>query len=349
MAPRHRTTAFLAALALVALTGTPVGPARAAAFDLTTEQWALADVRAPGAWTAGYTGRGVVVAVVDSGVDADHPEFSGRLVAGASCVGAGTASASACSTSRSQWDDPHGHGTHVAGIVAAAADGRGVTGVAPAASIMPVRVLEAAPGGRLQARAADVAAGIRYAVDHGADVVNLSLSALPVVSQLSALGVLDPRVSAAIEDAARRGVVLVAAAGNESFPVCNHKVFRSSAGLCVGSLDRRGTKAEYSNFGAALDLVAPGGSEIPLCSERILSTHLADRRSDCAVPRGYDGLAGTSMAAPHVAAVAALSIERGISARTVADWLRSTADDRGPRGYDGVFGYGMVDARRAVT
>jgi subtilisin family serine protease len=321
----------------------PVDATTSEAF--APRQWNITRVEAPAAWARGADGTGAVVAVVDSGVDVDHPEFAGaKLVAPADCIGA--AGTGTCVTGRAAADDDNGHGTHVAGIVAAPLDGAGVAGVAPGASVMPVKVLDADGGGT----AADVAAGIRYAASNGADVINLSLSQLPVVAQLAGLGVLDRAVGDAIDEAANAGVLVVVAAGNDALPLCSHKVFRTGAGVCVGATDAGDQKAGYANFGGGLDVTAPGGSQIPFCGEHVLSTHLLSTRSVCAngTP-GYAALSGTSMAAPHVAGVAALLVGMGLPPAGIASRIAASADDLGGPGYDPVYGYGRVNAGRAVS
>ncbi len=174
-------TAVATALLAVAAT-----PAQAAVNDpLYDKQWGLRQIHAEQAW-ATTTGTGVVIAVVDTGVDLSHPDLKSKLVPGATFVGCGPTSCD-----NGDWRGPNGqpdaddeHGPHVAGIAAAATgNGVGVAGVAPDAKIMPIKVLEAGSGSF-----ADIAAGIRYAADHGAKVVNLSLGAQPGSQALTLTG-----------------------------------------------------------------------------------------------------------------------------------------------------------------
>ncbi|MGH9183187.1 MAG: S8 family serine peptidase [Acidimicrobiales bacterium] len=318
------------------------------------EQWALAKVGAPAAWPTA-TGAGAVIAVVDTGVDRDHPELRDVLTGGASWIDCGPEAAKPCLDS-SKWDDRNGHGTHVAGIAAAPLDGVGVVGVAPGAQIMPIRVLGAAGTGDGD----DVAAGVRWAADHGADVVNLSLGGLPVVSQLVDGTGVDQAFADAIAYAISKGVLVVAAAGNESAPLCDDDSFRVANAVCVGATDRRDLKAWFGNFGGGtggaadrpgLDVVAPGGLGSVLCDdpEDVLSTYAISEDTVCTRRVGYETLAGTSMAAPHVSGIGALLAQLGTKGTDAAQRILATADDLGTPGWDPVFGYGRVNAERAVT
>lgn len=337
------TRACVMALALVVTAAAPGGSAAPPTDPLVAYQWNLKRLDAEAAWSY-TTGAGAVVAVVDSGVDRDHPELAGKLVHGASCIGAATPAQ--CSRNPAAWDDQNGHGTHVAGIVAAPRDGRGVVGVAPDALVMPVRVLDAGAEGR----GSDVATGIRYAVANGADVVNLSVGGLPVVTQLGTRAALKSDLSRALDAAADAGVLVVASAGNDGLPLCNHKIFLTERGVCVGATDQRDLKTAYSDFGGGLDVVAPGGSSLLFCGEEVLSTHLAAHATPCGGGvRGYEALSGTSMAAPHVAGVGALLAQLGLRGTAAAARIAASAVDLGVAGYDVVYGYGRVDARRAVT
>jgi thermitase len=239
-----------------------------------------ADIDAPEAW-ATTAGAGMTVAVVDSGVDAGHPDLGGRLVAGRDFVDDDADPA-----------DLHGHGTHVAGTIAAADNGLGVVGVAPQAHLMPLRVFDATGTGS----SADVAAAFAYAGDRGVRVVNASLGASsPSRAERHA-----------IQD--HPGTLYVVAAGNDGtdndgaatqYPCA----YDEPNVLCVGATDSDDARAPFSNFGAAtVDVLAPGAD--------IVSTYPVGRDTWLdrffGTGRGYELMQGTSMAAPHAAGAAAL-------------------------------------------
>ncbi len=276
-------------------------------------QWDLTKIRTPAAWEKS-TGAGVTVAVIDTGVDAAHPDLPGQVLPGIDLV-AGTSGVST---------DPNGHGTHVSGTIAAATgNGVGIAGIAPDARILPVRVLGANGSGMMSA----VATGITWAADHGADVINMSLGS---TSQVSA-------VTNAVAYARSKGVVVVASAGNSrssgspvSYPAADPGV------IAVASTDSADNYSTFSNRGTYVDVAAPGTA--------ILST----------LPEGMGGYAyysGTSMAAPHVAALAALidAYVPGLSPDQVQQAMETSAVDLGPAGKDVDFGHGRIDAVAALA
>jgi subtilisin family serine protease len=303
--------------------------------------WNLDAIGAPSAWELGR-GKGSTVAILDSGVDMDHPDLRDRIAGGVSCIGS-TGSADRCTGSP---DDHNGHGTHVAGIVAAEADnGRGIAGVAPDARVLAVQVLADQcldPGCTAEGSATDVAAGIRWSVDHGADVINLSLAP-------TERAVIEPDLKRAVLDAWGRGVVVVAAAGNDA----PRAEFADLPVIVVTSLDRSGRLASYSHgVGEAMwALAAPGGQigdTAESCTDGgdpagILSTWPGQDGAD-----EYACLAGTSMASPHVAGAAAVLMASGLSADQTVRRLLETATDLGAPGADRLYGSGALDLARAM-
>jgi subtilisin family serine protease len=287
---------------------------------LRAHQWGLDLIHADAAHTVS-TGAGAVVAVVDTGIDAAHPDLVGRIGPGIDLV-----------DGDSTTQDENGHGTHVSGIIAADADnGVGVDSVAPGAKIMPVRVLDGGGSGA----DSTVAQGIDWATTHGADVINLSLGSMV---PLPGLGVSDD-ISAAVQRAVDHGVIVVAAAGNDGLPFCENGTAQGKV-LCVGAIDKRGARSFYSSFGQGLGLVAPGGSGLPGTDEDVLSTYNDD---------AYQELAGTSQATPHVSGVAALLVSKGVRGQAAVQRILATTTDLGPPGPDAQFGAGLVNAQAAVA
>ena len=273
-------------------------------------QWGLDAVGAPLAWSV-TRGPGVVVAVVDTGI-APAPDLEGRVLPGWNVV-EGTTDAV----------DDNGHGTHVAGTIGETADnGLAEAGLAPEVSLLPVKVLDASGSGS----DSDVATGIVWAADHAARVVNLSLG-----------GAQRSRVlSDAVRYATAHGVLIVAAAGNESGAVGYPA--RIGGVLGVGAVDSTLARASFSNTGTGLDIVAPGVG--------ILQQTIGGAPGSF----GDATLSGTSMATPFVAATAALVLasKPGTSPASVARLLERTAQDLGVAGRDGETGYGLVRADRAL-
>jgi subtilisin family serine protease len=225
--------------------------------------------------------------------------------------------------------DTDGHGTLVAGVIAAAANNKtGVVGVAPKAKIMSLRAF---PKFDTEAGAnqTDVAEAIDWAVEHGANVINLSLGAL----------VGGPEQVLAVTRAVASGVLVVAAAGNESTPLCGFPAAHPLA-ICVGATDKLDRPASFTNYGLRLDVVAPGSS--------IWSTGYSAKGGPTDQFRKYQAVPGTSFASPFVAGVGALLMSMGASNLQAALILRTSAKDLGLPGYDLTYGFGRLDAKAAV-
>ena len=318
-------TPAAAVTAMVTCALAAAAPALAAPDPLRSQQWGLDTIHADAAH-ATSTGSGAIVAVVDSGVLTTHEDLAGRLLPGYDFV---DNDADPSDTSSDPKVQPTGHGTHVTGIVAAdAGNGVGIEGVAPGAKVLPIRVLDASGSGT----GATVAKGIDYAVAHNADVINLSLGGDAVGTILGG----DEDFTAAVQRALDKGVVVIAAAGNDTAPFCEQPSVTGPL-LCIGAIDRRETRSFYSSSG---DLVAPGGSAAGGPDEDILSTFVDGK---------YIDMAGTSQATPHVTGVAALLVSLGLHGKAVTDRIVASARDAGVPGPDDVYGAGILDAKAAVA
>jgi serine protease len=291
-------------------------------------------------------GSGAIIAIVDTGIAyEDHresfwtryeqaPDLAQTLfVAGYDFVN----------------DDPHpnddsspGHGTHIAGTIAQSTNNAiGAAGVAFGAYLMPVKVLDSSGTGTH----ADLADGIRFAVDHGAQVINLSLG--------------GPQSSTTLKDAVayayENRVTVIAAAGNEGLSIINYPAAYDQYVIAVGATQYDETLAPYSNYGPSLDLVAPGGNlgldqNSDGYGDGVLQ-QTYEKGGWRRISWGYYFMDGTSMAAPHVSGVAALLIaaEVATTADQVRQTLQSTAEDLGIPGRDNTYGWGLVDATAALA
>ncbi len=293
-------------------------------------EWNLNAINAPEAWAQGFTGEGIIAAVVDTGVDLTHPELLSSLwVNSGEIPGNGRDDDGNGFTDDTHgWDfangdnrpsDQNGHGTHVAGTIAAANNGRGTTGVAPGITIMPVQVLNADGSGSTTS----VAAGIRYAVDNGADLINLSLG-----------GGFSSEIRSALEYAARHDVMVIAASGNRGATTPDYPAAHSAELANVLSVEAHtanGTNATFSNGpGNSVQVAAPGVD--------IYST----------LPGGRFGrMSGTSMATPHVTGLAALALSANPS--LTATQLRQILVEGANRSISGSTASGGVNAAAAVA
>lgn len=282
------------------------------------EQWGLTKIGAPRAWDVQTgTQSDVTIAVLDTGVDFKHPDLAGRVLPGPN-VTAGTEDA----------QDDHSHGTHVAGIAAAATNNRaGVAGVSWGAKILAVKVLDKSGSGT----SCDVAVGIIEAAKREADVLNLSLGA----------GVACPLAfRAAIAYAEQQGALVVASSGNDGYTASPQAAPANCPGvLGVGATDQKDGVTAFTTFGSSVDVTAPG--------QQILSTYFDPKKN----VRGYAAFSGTSMSAPFVSGLAALLMAEhpDWTATQVSDRIVATVDDLGPPGRDDYYGAGRINAARALA
>lgn len=295
------------------------------------DQWYLDAMGVPDAWSATMGAAGVVVAVLDTGIDLSHPDLAGQIVSPTDVVEPATDA-----------QDDNGHGTHVAGIIGAIANNaRGVAGIAPGTRLMPVDVFgyyATSSGTVFGALTSKVIEGISYAVSNSADVINISLGGADY----------DSLFETAVNGAVAAGVVVVAAAGNDGEDG-THYPSDFDACISVIATDWNDDRAGYSNYGGDKDISAPGGdtNADPDYDSLILSTYY----NPITHASGYAWMDGTSMASPMVAGVAALvlSANSSLTVAEVKDILYVTAVDLGAPGRDDDYGYGRVNAAAAVA
>jgi subtilisin family serine protease len=272
-----------------------------------SNQYGLVNIRAPQGWEHTTGSSAITIAILDTGVELTHPDLAAKITAGYDFVNNDAIA-----------EDDHGHGTHVAGIAAAASNnGAGIAGVSWGAYIMPVKVLNSAGGGTL----GDIAAGITWATNHGAHIINLS------IGSVSSSIVLQN----AINYAAGHGVLIIAAVGNTSGNLIFYPAAYSNV-IAVGATDSLNNRAPFSNYGSQIDLVAPGVS--------IYSTNNGS---------SYSFRDGTSMSAGFVSGFAALLLGiPGNSPSSVRSLMQSTALDLGSAGWDGFYGHGLIQMDTAI-
>ncbi len=274
-----------------------------------TPDWGIARTGAPGAWASDYTGDGVKIAVVDTGIAA-HEDLK-PVAGGASMVSYTTS-----------YSDDNGHGTHVAGIINAINNGIGSVGIAPGSALYAVKVLDRDGSGYIS----NVAAGVDWAITNGMDIINLSLGSSRSSTTLKR----------AVDSAYSKGILVVAAAGNTGnsagtgdnvqYPAKYDSVIAAAA------TDINDKRATFSSTGSTVEAAAPGVG--------ILSTYTGNQ---------YVSLSGTSMAAPYVSGNLALIMDAfpDLSAAEVRAKLRETAFDLGAAGKDPLYGYGLIQAPAA--
>jgi subtilisin family serine protease len=305
----------LLGLAASALVLVPTGGAGASNDPSFKDQWGLARIGAEAAWSR-TTGAGIRIGIVDTGVDLEHEDLAGKIVASASCVGANGDPTKCKGTAQ----DDQGHGTHVSGIAAALRDnGKGVAGVAPDAQLVVAKVLGASGTGSGQ----DVTAGIKWVVDNGAKIVNLSLGdpAQPISVLIS-----GNELQAGVDYAWSKGAIPVIAAGNSNTGGLGLEGanYGDMNAVVVGATgpDDKPTSYSTSTGAAKWAVVAPGGAGTPTRkSDDIYSTFWSSKEKNA-----YTWLAGTSMAAPHVSGALALLLAQGYAPEAAVNRLLDTAD-----------------------
>jgi len=277
--------------------------------------WGISDINAPAVWAHNNTGDPIKVGIIDTGISSSHPDLAANIKGGINTI----------KPSRG-WDDDNGHGSHVAGTIAALNNTQGVVGGAPQADLYAIKVLNSAGSGYYS----DIIEGLQWAIDKHLQVVNMSLGGT------SDYGPLHDAITAA----RNAGILVVAAAGNSGGSVIYPAAYPEA--LAVSALDSSHTLASWSSRGPEVDLSAPGVS--------IYSTYKGT---------GYATLSGTSMATPHVVASAVLLLNSAVSSYDInsnGQWdpseamqkLENTASDLGVSGPDTLYGFGLVNALAAT-
>ncbi len=269
-------------------------------------QYALIAIHAPQGWDISTGSSSATIAILDSGVDINHLDLAGKIIQGYDFV----------NNDNVPFDD-YGHGTHVTGIAAALGNnGLGIAGVSWGARILPVKVLDASGNGTFS----NVAAGIIWATDQGAQIINMSLGG----SGFSQI------LQDAVNYADSRGVLMIASSGNTNSNFVLYPA-RFSQVMAVAATDASNQRASFSNYGTQVEIAAPGVSIISLW------------------PGGYNTLSGTSMAAPYVSGLAAILFGYESNATTIRNYLRTSALDIPPAGFDIYTGAGLIQMDAALA
>lgn len=278
------------------------------------QQYALTMTNTIAAWNITVGSATILIAIIDTGIDTTHVEFTGRIAADSYNPVTGETGLAAV-------EDDNGHGTMVAGVIAANKDNRvGIAGITQNTQLLVIKANTTNEGSFSES---DIIEGIYYAVDHGADVINLSLGST----------YRNSLTEAAVAYAVAAGVPVVAAAGNDGVTTPMYPASFEDV-IAVSALDKDRTIADYSNFGTMIDVTAPGSD--------IITTTRED---------GYATVSGTSFAAPQVTGIIALyrSLDPDVSLAELRTRLEQSAFDLGVTGYDEYYGHGLVDALALLT
>jgi subtilisin family serine protease len=316
-----RAPAVVVAAAVVGVQVLGAGAAHASNDPYFADQWGLARIQAPLAWSRS-TGAGIRIGVVDTGIDLTHEDLAGKIVASTSCIGSNDLEA-ACAGSA---QDDQGHGTHVSGIAAAVTgNGKGIAAVAPDAQLVVVKALGSNGSGNLS----DVNAGIKWAVDHGARIINLSLES----DTSSVTAIPGQSLKEGVEYAWSKGAIPVIAAGNATPSLFGQAGYDGIDAVIVGATGRDDELAWYSSplTSAKWGLVAPGGDVRdaegrPSCAGTLAAGCIVSTGWFAGHENAYADDEGTSMAAPHVAGVLALLLAQGLGPAAAVDRMLATAD-----------------------
>lgn len=295
------------------------------------KQWGLKKIGAPAAWDTSE-GDGIVIAILDTGIDENHPDLKGKILndKSVSMVSGG---------GKGNTQDQNGHGTHVAGIAAAMTDNKkGIAGVCPKCKIMNVKIM---PDSGVKGLETDFAEGIRYAIDNGANIINMSIQSPDDMET----------VNEAIDYANQKGVLVVAAAGNcgggtndTACPTVNAPGYPAAYNgtLAVAATDENDKRASFSNYGKYIDIAAPG--------DNILSTFptyaFELQKSRPELKTNYGAVGGTSMASPMVAGLAGLLMSQGMSATEARAAIVGSADEISGTGK--LWQNGRINASQAI-
>lgn len=285
--------------------------------EITSLEWGLYSIEAPKAWSLGVSGKGITVAVIDTGVDMNVGDLKENLIPGYNALTEGTSFAETI--------DNHGHGTQIASLIAGNGKGLGLMGVAPEAKILPVKVFGNSGGDDF----VSVGKGVKWAADHGAQIINLSFGSSSM----------DVSLKEAVKYAQSKGSLIVAAVGNHSNEEDTNILFPASMPevVAVGALTKDNSVASFSNTGNGLDFVAPG--------TKILSDSIGIS--------GENELIftyGTSLATPFVSGVAALlwSAHPELTSRQVISIIKLSAKRLDESVRSSISGYGLPNAYRAI-